>query len=48
MMELERRYRHLGIRRRLESRILSRAMNQLDPIEESNLAYLIEPLVQIS
>jgi hypothetical protein len=32
-MGLERRYRHLGIRRRLESRILSRAMNQLDTFQ---------------
>jgi hypothetical protein len=46
-MELERHYRHLGIRRRLESRILSRATHQLDPIEEYDLAYLVEPLVQI-
>jgi hypothetical protein len=35
-MGLERRYRHLGIRRRLESRILSRATHQLDPIEEDD------------
>jgi hypothetical protein len=34
MMELERHYRHLEIRRRPESRILSRATHQLDPIEE--------------
>jgi len=47
MMGLERRYRHQGIRRRLVSRILSRATYQLDPIEEGDLAYLVEPLVQI-
>lgn len=33
MMGLERHRHHLGIRRRLESRILSRATCQLDPIE---------------
>jgi len=46
MMGLERHHRHLGIRRRLESRILSRATHQLDPIMD-DLAYLVEPLVQI-
>jgi len=33
MMGLERHRHHLGIRRHLESRILSQAACQLDPIE---------------
>jgi hypothetical protein len=40
MRVLVRRYRHLGIRRRLESRILFQATHQLDPIEEGDLLTL--------